>query len=597
MHELLDCLVASFFRNSASSPSPLFLQSCRRYLDPSPFTPVLDDAVEKMIKRRSYRAYLIYKRIRRAGTARMLCYVLVAMCDERHSIVQELNRNVKKGALGLSVSYFTDTNITLLREHLDTHLYGIVFQIHQNACVYTKLRATASFHSKAHLNFYEIVRRELGEYERCVVEQEDELLSFYVGMYSPYIRLQIMHQLNECFRDNPRRPFGFLRLDLRSDNRFYGEMVRASSMHIDSCVREFISTGDFVDDNKEFFICKSGDACLWNRFTIDFGLVPYFVSNGVVERILYIGKCVALLREDRRPQCNEDGWGPRDYSRISVLSPSLEDDVDEVLREINRKVECVLRDSIDVYGHIESARQVFLFGRGDFIETLFSFLRDTRRVSRKSLSYILDAAIRDTYGRLDGFTSRLGVYLVDNENRYENFALLYQVDYPISLVLTREIVLKLVSVFQFLWRLKRIEHLLLRISRGGMDRHTRIRISSYTGLVHRISYFVFEEVISQKWRLSPASSTMPLDGLRVGIEKALDGIMSEGRIGEKGFEQLLAALESSLMDVGTGSSSFNDGGVQNALRGFLDTVGDSLVGTSLFDIHRYLTSTEDGGVE
>lgn len=569
MQKLLEGLIGAFFRGQGKVPSPLFVESARRYLEPSGCV-ADDEQIDAAVKARSYTAYLMCRRLRKGGTARLVCYVLASICAPV-SVAAELNRMLKKGALGLEVSYFTETSIILLRDRVDTHLYGAVFQIYQNACIYRKLRTMAEFHSKAHLSFYEVVRGHLKDYERCVTEQEEDVLSFYAGMYSAYIVLQIIHQLNECFRDNPKRPFDFLKLNFHSNHRFYESIIRSSCMHMDSCLRGFLTQGDFVDVNSEFFICRAADAGAWERFTIDFGLVPYFISSQTAEKILYIGKCIALLNEHAENAVQQEG------AMLGVLGPNLDGEIDEMLEETNRRMD-VLLDGMKIYRQIEGARRVFLFGRGDFAETLFLFLKDTKRISRKSFTCILEAAVRNTYGEMDEFSSCLGVYLVDNENRYENFALFCHVDHPASLVLTKEIVLKLVAVFQQLWKLKRVEHLLLRMAGTG-DKGTRIQVASYTCLVYKISFFVFEETISQRWRW-PRRSGMPLNDLKTGVEWALDEIMTaiEGR----GIGQVLGALEGALMSAGMGAV-FDDEPVQNALRG-VSGVAD----TFLFDLHKYI---------
>lgn len=585
MQKLLQGLVNSFFRSRGKTPSSLFITSSERYLEPGICAPLEECEMEKMIKARSYRAYLIYRRMRKNSTITMLCYVLINICNGKQCIVEELNRNIRRGALGFEVSYFTEANIILLRERIDVHLHGIMFQVYQNACIYRKLRSISSFHSKAHMNFYELVRIELEKYERCVVEQEEELLPFYTGMYPRYIRLHMIHQLNECFNNSPKKPFDFLKLNLHLNHSFYGEVLKTSCMHVNTCLREFMTKGDFSDSNMEFFICKNVGTVPWDSFSVDFGLVPYFMSNKTVERILYIGKCVALMRDRSARGESHFEDTSMDQIDINILDPNFEDDVDVMLRETNERVRHALLDELNVYEQIEGARRTFLFGRCDFIETLFFFLRDTKRVGRKSFSYILDAAIKNTYGGVDGFTSKLGVYLVDNESKYENFALFCQLDD--NLVFTKEVVLKLVAVFQFLWRLKRVEHLLLRLSRTKADRHTGIKIVLYTNLVYKISYFMFEEVISKKWRFKPSNDGMPLNDLKSGLERVLNEIMGKGCAGGV-IEKFLCSLEGALMSFGMGTP-FNDTLVQETLKDLLLTTGEELAGTLLFDLHKYMT--------
>lgn len=581
MHDLLESFISTFFKNHGKSPSPLFVESARRYLCSSDGAAVSDDEVGRAIKTRSARAYLAYRRMAKDSVTKMLCYVLASVGDSALSVVEELSRDVKKGALGLEVSYFAEPRISLLKESVDTHVYGVAFQIYQNACIYKKLRSETSPGSRAHLHFYQIVRDELERYERSVVEQRGDLLSFFAGMYSPYMRLRMVHQLNECFRDNPKKPFDFLRFNFRSNHPFHARVLESSCLHINRCLREFLLRGVLADNMGEFFICRTASDDPWEEFSIDFGLLPYFVSNRVAEKILYVGKCASLLGRCGPVQADDSEAG-----QMSILSPGLEEDVDAMLHRVNLRIEQSFLADPRVCTQVEGMRRVFLFGRCDFIETLFLYLKDSRDLSGKSFSYILDMAIRNTYGGVDEFTSGLGVYLVDNENKYENFALFCQAEYPTSLIVTKESILKLVAVFQFLWKLKRVEHLLLRVSRMGLKRAARARVASYTTLVYKVSYFVFEEVIGKRWRLFSADSKMPLNDLRLGMERGLDRILDECQIG-RGIDHLLDAMKVLLMGIGTGASAFDDSEVQRSLCELAAQSGNEFIGTSLYDLHKY----------
>ncbi|AFN83980.1 hypothetical protein EROM_101650 [Encephalitozoon romaleae SJ-2008] len=611
MRDLLQNFIHAFFRNQSRSPSPLFLESASRYLNPSRSAIIRDDEIEDTIKSRSYGAYLAYRRMKKNNITKMLCYVLAEVADSSPSIMEELNRNVKKGALGIEVSYFTESSLTFIKESVGTHIYGIVFQIYQNACIYKKLKSEISFSSKAHSHFYGIVRKELERYERSVIEQYEELLPFYTGMYSSYIRIQIVHQLNECFRDNPRNPFEFLRFNFLSNHPFYRKVLESSCLHINNCLREFLFTGCFRDDTNEFFICRKTSIEPWEEFSIDFGLVPYFISNRLAQKILYIGKCSFLLRgcsaskmlslDDLHEaqisgECRSKGIQSYNFldeeiedspKHINILNPGLEESIDMMLHRINREIDRVFLGNPSISSQIEGIRNTFLFGRCDFIETLFLYLKDSKDLSRKSFSYILDLAIRNTYGNADEFTSKLGVYIVDNENKYENFALFCQVDYPASIIVTKESILKLVKIFQFLWKLKRVEHLLLRVSGMKIQKTSKIKVISYKTLLYKINYFVFEEVIERKWKFFSSVGEMPLNELRLGIERALDGVINTCQIGG-GIEDLLDSMKNSLMDVGTGLSLFSDAKIQRRLSELMETSGSNFIGTSLYDLHKYV---------
>ncbi|KAH9411371.1 putative gamma-tubulin complex protein [Ordospora pajunii] len=608
MQELLKGLISSIFKGGRVQPSPLLIESVLKHTRISS-SAVDETDLERLVKARSYNAYLMYRRMFKTDADKIMFYIIVRMSNSQSSIADELNRNLKKGALGFETSYFTDHGIGYIRDKIDLHTCTIVFQVYQNACIYKKLKCLQSFHSKAHSQFYRVVREELEIYECAVMAQEDELLEFYSGMYSAYIKLQIIHQLNECFADYPKMPFEFLKPDLYSGRTFYRKVLESSFLHINRCLNSFVSRGEFSDDTNEFFICKNVSTNPWDEFTVDFGLVPRFVCNKVIEKILYIGKCALLVRKynpggvDGTHVLEIDGYAEskgkcilgvedayedwRRHACLDILSHNLADDVDLALAIANKQVEERFLKDMRIWKHIDGARNSFLFGRGDFIETLFMYLKDSRNLSSKSFSYVLDMAVRNTYGQVDEFASSLGVYIVDEKNRYENFALFSHVEYPANMVITNECILKLVMVFQFLWKLKLVEHLVLKFSGMELEKPTRIRIALYTSLVYKISYFVFEEVISLRWRFSLAGGEMPLNDLRKGVERSLDAIICQSQIGG-GMEKALDALRDCLMDAGTRMSVFDDAKIQKVLFEMVEKSGSMLIGTSLSDLRKYV---------
>jgi gamma-tubulin complex component 3 len=579
-------LVEVFFRNQNKRPSQLFLESACRYAASQPCRMPDQDSLEALMRNKSHKAYLLYRGMKKDDMVNMLCYVLLRVSDHRGIILDDLRRNIKKGALGLPVSYFSEAKISLLRTHVDLHIHGAVLQIYQNACIYSKLKGFCTFESRAHMNFYELVRKELALYEKAVVEQEDDILSFYAGMYSSYIRLQVIHQINECFCDNPRRPFKFL--SLHSSHHFYASILRASLKHINECLAQFVGGREFQDRAKEFFIVRRAGVTPWEGYSIDHGLVPDFVSPATVERILYIGRCSFLLKSISErdialcPSKNVDAEG------LEIQDPRLDEKIELLLGVSNARIGRAL-DEMNMGSRIEGIRQTMLFGRCDFIETLFQYLKDTNRINRKSFSYILDMALQDAFGRSSDFSSGLGVYLVDGESQYGSFALICHLDYPLSLMFTKEVSLKLVSAFRFLWRIKRIEHLLMRMSRAGTW-VSRLRLVMYSNIVAKINFYILEEAVAKRWRFSMDNRGLMLEELRRDVEGALDAILAAGWIEshDQAMERFLQALECYLLSQGKGGVVCNDLEVQQSLRAVVDAAGDEFAGTSLFDLKRYV---------
>jgi gamma-tubulin complex component 3 len=582
-------LIEAFFRSQGKKPSQLFLESACRYAIPRPHRAVDQDSLELLIRNRSHRAYLTYRGMRKDSTTNTLCYVLLGISDHTGMVLDDLRQNIKKGALGFPVSYFSDTKMGVLRNHVDLHIHGVMLQVYQNACIYNKLRKMGSFGSRAHMNFYEIVRKELAFYEKTVVEQEDEILSFYAGMYSAYIRLQIMHQINECFCDDPKRPFKFL--SLHSGHHFYADLLRASFKHINECLAQFVSSGEFRDRTREFFIVQRAGANPWKSYDIDRGLVPDFVSPSTAEKILYIGKCSLLLKGiSGKDLALPSEASVEEAAGLEIQDPRLDEKIEALLDGANSRIGSVVLEEMNINGRIEGIRETMLFGRCDFIETLFQHLKDTNKINKKSFSYILDMALKSTFGEFSGLFSNVGVYLVDGEGQYESFALFCHLDYPLSLIFTKAVSLKLVSVFQFLWKIKRIEHLLMRALRMEVGKRFGARLVSYSNVISKVNFYILEEVIAKKWRFVVGNRGLMLEELKERIEGALDEILALGWIDSHGrtLGRFLQSLETFLLSLGKGSKDHNDFDVQQSLMAVVEAAGDEFIGTCLFDLDKYV---------
>lgn len=84
---------------------------------------------------------------------------------------------------------------------------------------------------------------------------------------------------------------------------------------------------------------------------------------------------------------------------------------------------------------------------------------------KHNLSNILKKAIRASNAQYHNpeFLNRLDVKLLESnpgDNGWDIFSLDYHIDEPINTIMTPNIVLGYLKIFNFLWKLKRVEHTL-----------------------------------------------------------------------------------------------------------------------------------------
>lgn len=146
--------------------------------------------------------------------------------------------------------------------------------------------------------------------------------------------------------------------------------------------------------------------------------------------------------------------------------------VDHAYQVTNRQLLSILRNKYKFEGHCNSIRKYLLMGQGDFMQYLMDLLSDelnnsAAQIYRHQLMGQLETAIRSSNAQYHDpeFLGRLDIKLLESspgDKGWEIFMLDYRVNdlSPLSTVFTEEVMQAYKKIFNFLWRLKRVEHLL-----------------------------------------------------------------------------------------------------------------------------------------
>ncbi|EOB14030.1 Gamma-tubulin complex component 3 [Nosema bombycis CQ1] len=666
MKKLIRSLVENIFKNKRS-PSESFIDSLIPKFNGN--TILDEEFVSICCKQKSYEVFLIYKNLKKNNTIIKLVYVLLKLSSKTTPLIIELTNNIKKASLGFKVSHFEDTKIALLRGRIENHLFEIVFQIYQHGCIYKNLKvgggsggndgnnqASNHFNNQAsNLNepsnynnnnnnnpnhstsismqfFCEIVRNELKIYENQVLSQEDDLLSFYVGMYSSYLKLKILHQIYECFKDNFCKPFEFLKMNFSTSQPFTRNIIEASARHLNNCLRSFVKSGSFEDEFNEFFI-KQKNESIWDNYVIIEENIPYFINKEIVENILYIGKCIGLLkwicnneglieiqcicekcnknRDFKEGNGDNDNGGSNnghnlthnpninnsvvvcfkdillDFYNISlsldILNKDLSSIINQLLILINLIIDEAFIKKFSLLNYLEGIKNIFLCGRSDFLETLFLQLKKIKKLTKRSYNYVLDSSLENTVGYKNEFYLTLDVFLHESSNSYDNFTLFSNIPFPLSIVITKEIVFDLSKIFKFLWIIKRNEHLLRKVKDGeknkahndsgnqNMDNNnmiTRIKIITYSNLINKFYFYLFEELIEINFSKIFKTKKRKILDLQMNLQLTIRNILKKMYIDyeSKLFYRFIKQLEEKLMDKISGNKEFDDDEIKAMLK-------------------------------
>ncbi|KAM0673120.1 hypothetical protein GVAV_003466 [Gurleya vavrai] len=189
--------------------------------------------------------------------------------------------------------------------------------------------------------------------------------------------------------------------------------------------------------------------------------------------------------------------------------------------------------------------------------------------------------------------SKIDVCILEHEEQWNHISLYCQLDFPTNLIFTKEIILKLVSIFKFLWRIKKIENLLKQLRKKDFDASGKIRILEYNNIIMKFYFYIFEEVIENEFKLEIKENLMMIDDLRKKINKILDNIFIKifqaPKKGKEEMNNFLSSLEALCMSLGKlNITSFNDSDVRGYLKTFVSTFYPVLAGSTLFNLSQFV---------
>lgn len=147
--------------------------------------------------------------------------------------------------------------------------------------------------------------------------------------------------------------------------------------------------------------------------------------------------------------------------------------IGSVNRKANQKLMEVLFKEFKLNLHLGAIKRYLLLGQGEFIHTLMQVLQNELSkaavsVYRHNLIGLLEGAIRASNVQYfsQEILSRLDVKLLEpsqGDTGWEVFSLDYRIEEPLNTVFNERAMLAYLRIFNFLWRVKRIEHMLGQI--------------------------------------------------------------------------------------------------------------------------------------
>ncbi|TIA96457.1 hypothetical protein E3P94_03328 [Wallemia ichthyophaga] len=382
---------------------------------------------------------------------------------------------------------------------------------------------------------------------------------------------------------------------------FVSELLEEVSQPFFNTLHTWITSGELYDPFKEFFVSNNNDlgmdlnsfgwmvgaantaehkanidaGQLWaKKYSVRDEMRPRFVGEAFAKKIFSIGKSLNFIRHSCM---DEEFFATNQISDIAnkVLTysdiPSLEQSIDIAFSIASQRLLENMFSKYKLMDHLQALKRYLMLGSGDFVDILMesigpSLARPANTLYRHNLTATLEAAIRGSNAQYDDqeMLRRLDARMLEythGEIGWDVFTLEYRVDQPLDVILTPEVMSKYRRIFNYLWRLKRVESDLvkgwkrcvmgkrsyLKVPSLDNDWHqARLAMSEMIHFVKELEAYCHLEVIECSWeRMEQFASKREgdLDALiaahRDYLERIVSKIMLVGGRSSRRDEELM----------------------------------------------------------
>ena len=249
-------------------------------------------------------------------------------------------------------------------------------------------------------------------------------------------------------------------------------------------LRQWIYDGELSDPYHEFFVIeqdpehndnKDADprrvlaTSVWeDKYKLDDSTVPSIITEDFAKKVFLIGKSLNFIRYG----CSDSAW-VESYSKDASKelrygdTATLETSIDKAYKTTMARLIHLMDDKFRLFDHLNALKKYLLLGQGDFIALLMESLssnldRPAGSQYRHTLTAQLEHAIRGSNAQFDppDVLRRLDARLLElshGDIGWDVFTLEYKVDAPVDVVITAWASRQYLAVFNFLWRIKRVE--------------------------------------------------------------------------------------------------------------------------------------------
>ncbi|XP_028787749.1 gamma-tubulin complex component 3-like [Neltuma alba] len=363
-------------------------------------------------------------------------------------------------------------------------------------------------------------------------------------------------------------------------HEFMGRLLQRVCSPLYEMVRRWVLEGELEDIFTEFFIVSQPVKAesLWREgYRLHAAMLPSFISPSLAQRILRTGKSINFLRVC----CEDSGWSNAATEAAPATgatarrggfgygeTDALESLVDEAAKRIDEHLLNVMYKRYKFKEHCLAIKRYLLLGQGDFVQYLMDIVgpelsEPANTISSFKLAGLLETAIRASNAQYDDpdILDRLRVKIMLHESGdrgWDVFSLEYDARVPLDTVFTESVMSRYLRIFNFLWKLRRVEHALIgawkTMKPNCITSHSFTKLQNTVKLqlvstlrrcqvlwvemnhfVSNLQYYIMFEVLEVSWSnfLNEMEVAKDLDDLLAAHEKYLHSIVEKSLLGER----------------------------------------------------------------
>lgn len=306
-------------------------------------------------------------------------------------------------------------------------------------------------------------------------------------------------------------------------------------------LQHWIYNGELEDPFHEFFVeenqdldamdfdpRRGGATSVWeDKYRLKESMIPSIIAPDFAKKIFLIGKSLNFISYG----CGDSTWvehHSKDSSQELKYgdTATLETSIDSAYKRTMTRLIYLMDTKFKLLEHLTALKKYLLLGQGDFIALLMESLsynldRPANSQYRHTLTAQLEHAIRNSNAQHDSadVLRRLDARMLElshGEIGWDVFTLEYRVDSPLDVVVTPWASKQYLKVFNFLWRVKRVEFALgstwrrcMTGARGVLGavgdkvdadwKSARGGVAEMIHFVSQLQHYILFEVIEAGW--------------------------------------------------------------------------------------------------